>query len=37
MNEAEIENRKKDQVKEKFGAEDPILRETETSRGLNMG
>jgi len=37
MGKTEIKNRKKDQVKEEFGPGDPILRETETLRGLNMG
>ena len=36
MGETEIENREKDQVKEEFGLEDPILRETKTFGGLNM-
>jgi len=37
MSEIEIENREEDQVKEEFGPKDPILRETETSGGLNLG
>ena len=36
MNEIEIENRERGQAKRKFGLEDPVRRETGTSRSLNV-